>query len=173
MSLYRVSRNGTDLGQFPEAELLQGMNSGQFTREDWVWREGMGDWRPLFDVLSPASPPPLPSHPPPLFQTDQSRPARVQPPPTEANFTTRLLLPVGRSGWAIAAGYLGLFGLVILPAPLALIVSIIAIRDIQKSKKTGKRKHGMGRAVFGLVVGSAGTLILIGLVVAGMTAKDS
>ena len=56
---------------------------------------------------------------------------------------------------------------------LALIVSIIAIRDIQKSKKTGKRKHGMGRAVFGLVVGIAGTLILIGLVVAGMTAKDS
>jgi hypothetical protein len=31
----------------------------------------------------------------------------------------------------------------------------------------------MGRAVFGLVVGIAGTLILIGLVVAGMTAKDS
>jgi hypothetical protein len=97
----------------------------------------------------------------------------VQSPPAEPDFGMRLLLPVGRSGWAIAAGYLGLFGLVILPAPLALIVSIIAIRDIQKSKKTGKRKHGMGRALFGLLVGIAGTLILIGLVVAGMNAKES
>lgn len=85
----------------------------------------------------------------------------------------RMLLPVGRSTWAIIAGYLGLFGLVIVPAPLALIASILAIRDIQKSKKTGQRKHGMGRAIFGLVVGIAGTLILIALVVAGMTAKES
>ena len=73
----------------------------------------------------------------------------------------RLLLPVGRSGWAIAAGYLGLFGLVLLPAPLALIVSIIAIRDIQKSKRTEKPKHGMGRAIFGLIVGILGTIALV------------
>ena len=31
----------------------------------------------------------------------------------------RMLLPVGRSGWAIAAGYLGLFSLIVLPAPYA------------------------------------------------------
>lgn len=67
----------------------------------------------------------------------------------------RLLLPVGRSGWAIAAGYLGLFGLILVPAPLALIVSIIAIRDIKK-----KQTHGMGRAVFGLIVGIVGTIAL-------------
>jgi len=73
----------------------------------------------------------------------------------------RMLLPVGRSGWAIAAGYLGLFGLVVFPAPLALVVSIIAIRDIRKSKGSANPKHGMGRAVFGLVVGIAGTAILL------------
>ena len=73
----------------------------------------------------------------------------------------RMLLPVGRSGWAIAAGYLGLFGLVILPAPLALIVSIIAIRDIRKSMGTGSPKHGMGRAIFGLIVGVLGTAVLV------------
>ncbi|MDA7518031.1 DUF4190 domain-containing protein [Akkermansiaceae bacterium] len=72
----------------------------------------------------------------------------------------RLLLPVGRSGWAIAAGYLGLFALVIFPAPLALIVSIIAIRDINKSTLQGPLKHGMGRALFGLVTGVIGTAIL-------------
>ena len=73
----------------------------------------------------------------------------------------RLLLPVGRSGWAIAAGYLGLFALVIIPAPLALIVSIIAIVDIRKSAHSGKKKHGMGRAIFGLVVGTIGSAILL------------
>ena len=73
----------------------------------------------------------------------------------------RMLLPVGRSGWAIAAGYLGLFGLVVLPAPLALIVSIIAIFDIQNSKKIKKPKHGMGRAVFGLIVGLIGSAVLV------------
>lgn len=69
-------------------------------------------------------------------------------------------MPVGRSGWAIAAGYLGLFGFLIIPAPLALIVSIIAIIHIRKSVGTEKPKHGMGRAIFGLIVGVLGTAVL-------------
>ena len=73
----------------------------------------------------------------------------------------RMLLPVGRSGWAIAAGYLGLFGLLIFPAPIALIVSLIAIRDIQKGKKAGETKRGMGRAIFGLIVGVLGTALIV------------
>ncbi len=73
----------------------------------------------------------------------------------------RMLLPVGRSGWAIAAGYLGLFGLIVFPAPLALIVSVIAIRDILKSKNSSKPKRGLGRAIFGLIVGIVGTAALI------------
>ena len=79
-----------------------------------------------------------------------------------------MLLPVGRSGWAIAAGYLGLFGLLILPAPLALIISIIAICDIRKSKTTGKPKHGMGRAIFGLIVGIIGTATLAVMLISSM-----
>ena len=73
----------------------------------------------------------------------------------------RVLLPVGRSGWAIAAGYLGLFAMVLFPAPIALIVSIIAIRDIKKSKAEGKQKFGLGRAIFGLVMGIIFTILLI------------
>lgn len=71
-----------------------------------------------------------------------------------------MLLPVGRSGWAIAAGYLGLFSLIILPAPIALIVSIVAIRDIRQSRTWDHPKHGMGRAIFGLVMGILGTGLL-------------
>jgi hypothetical protein len=96
----------------------------------------------------PNNPPPLPA-----TQTTQTK--------LGDNVGIRMLLPVGRSGWAIAAGYLGLFGLVIVPAPLALIVSIIAIIDIRKSKGTANQKHGMGRAIFGLVVGIIGTAILL------------
>lgn len=83
----------------------------------------------------------------------------------------RFLIPVGRSGWAIAAGYLGLFSLVLIPAPISVIVSIIAIRDIRRSKLTAKVKHGMGRAIFGLVMGILGTLALGVIVVSNVVAK--
>ena len=53
----------------------------------------------------------------------------------------RMLLPVGRSWWAIAAGYMGLFSLLIFPAPIAIILGIIAIIDIKKHPG----KHGIGR----------------------------
>jgi hypothetical protein len=68
----------------------------------------------------------------------------------------RLLLPVGRSGWAIAAGYLALFSVLLIPAPLALIAGILAIREIKRNPK----KHGMGRAVFAIFMGLLGTIII-------------
>jgi Domain of unknown function (DUF4190) len=69
----------------------------------------------------------------------------------------RMLLPVGRSGWAIAAGYLGLISVLIIPAPFALITGILAIREMNRNPK----KHGMGRAVFGIVMGVLGTTGLV------------
>ncbi len=66
----------------------------------------------------------------------------------------RMLLPVGRSLWAIAAGYFGLFSLVCLPAPIAVILGLIVIWDIRHHPE----KHGMGRAIFGLAMGLAGSL---------------
>jgi hypothetical protein len=74
----------------------------------------------------------------------------------------RMLLPVGLSGWAIAAGYLGLISVLCLPAPLALITGILAIREISRNPK----KHGMVRALLGIVMGSLGTLFLIITVIA-------
>jgi len=78
----------------------------------------------------------------------------------------RMLIPVGRSFLAIAAGYAGLFAVLIFPAPIALILGILAVRDIRRNPK----KHGMGRAIFGIVMGVIGSvallLAIIGLVVA-------
>ena len=69
----------------------------------------------------------------------------------------RMLLPVGRSGWAIAAGYAGLFAVLIFPAPIALVLSIVAIIHIRRHPD----KHGMGRAIFGLIMGALFTLLLL------------
>lgn len=69
----------------------------------------------------------------------------------------RILLPVGRSLWAIAAGYAGLFAILIFPAPIALILGVIAIVDIKKHPK----KHGMGRAVFAVIMGVLFSIPLI------------
>jgi Domain of unknown function (DUF4190) len=83
----------------------------------------------------------------------------------------RLLLPVGLSGWAIAAGYLGLISVLCIPSPLALLAGILAIREIRRNPK----KHGMGRAIFGIVMGGIGTvglvLLLIGVVASGLTRR--
>src|SRR6476469_514520 len=85
--------------------------------------------------------------------TEHRAPMGMAPPtPIGQDPGMRMLLPVGRSGWAIAAGYFGLFALVLLPAPLAIILSIIAIWDVH----THEDKHGMGRAIFGLVAGVLG-----------------
>ena len=69
----------------------------------------------------------------------------------------RLLLPVGRSGWAIAAGYLGLFSILVLLAPFALMTGIVAVSRIRRDPHL----HGMGRAIFGIVMGTLGTLLLL------------
>jgi hypothetical protein len=67
-----------------------------------------------------------------------------------------LLLPIRTSGWSIAAGYLGLLSLFPFFAPVALIVSLVALRDVRA------RPHlrGKGRAIFGLVMGVLFTLLL-------------
>lgn len=78
-------------------------------------------------------------------------------PPIDDSAAMRMIMPIGRSGWAIAAGYLGLFAVLILPAPFALLTGIIAVMDIRKHPD----KHGMGRAVFGIILGALGSIVLI------------
>ena len=76
----------------------------------------------------------------------------------------RMVLPVGRSAWAIAAGYAGLFSLTLFGAPIAFILSIVAIYDLRKYPE----KHGWGRAIFGLVMGLIFTLGMVAMLVAGV-----
>ena len=78
----------------------------------------------------------------------------------------RILLPVGRSLWAIAAGYAGLFAVLLIPAPVALILGIIALFDIKRHPD----KHGLGRAIFGVVMGLLCTVALVVVVVLNVRA---
>jgi hypothetical protein len=71
------------------------------------------------------------------------------------NAVARMIVPVGRSAWALVAGYLGLLSVLLVPAPFALATGIIAALDIQKHP----RKHGMGRAIFGIVMGAIGSIV--------------
>lgn len=67
----------------------------------------------------------------------------------------RLIVPIGRSGWSIAAGYLGLLSLIFPLGVFAFVFGIIAIRDLRKHPD----KHGAGRAWFGIVAGGFSVLI--------------
>ncbi|MDE0826589.1 MAG: DUF4190 domain-containing protein [Akkermansiaceae bacterium] len=67
------------------------------------------------------------------------------------------------------AGYLGLFSMLVIPAPLALITGIIAVKHIRKSQGSENPKHGMGRAIFGILFGAIFTGILIWALIASAT----
>ena len=80
----------------------------------------------------------------------------------------RIVLPVGRSLWAIAAGYVGLFSVLLIPAPLALLLGVVAIIDIKRHPK----KHGMGRAIFAVVMGVLFTVLLAIIVARTVSARQ-
>jgi hypothetical protein len=79
------------------------------------------------------------------------------PPPASNDAALRMVLPIGVSGLAIVAGYLGLISVLGIPAPFALLTGILAIRDIKRHPG----KHGMGRAIFGIIMGGLFTLMLL------------
>ena len=90
----------------------------------------------------------------------------------EDNLGARMALPVGRSGWAIASGYLALFSILLLPAPLALLTGILALREIKIKANTPRPAYGKGRAWFGIIMGTLGTLALIAFIVLTLLRRE-
>ena len=138
-------------------ELRAMLASGAIQPATLVWKQGMPQWVPAgaCPELVPsgtALPPPLPVALPYVMPAN----------PIGNDPTMRMLIPVGRSGWAIAAGYCGLFALIPIFAPIAIIVGIVALRDLKKHPES----HGKGRAIFGLLMGclfTIGPLIIIAI----------
>jgi len=156
---WHVVIRGYQSGPHPEDHVIAWARSGQLAPHDLVWCAGMPGWRPAggtqpfagaFPMVPAYATAGVPSCAPP--------PSRMGDDPV-----LRAILPVGRSGWAIAAGYLGLFAVLVLPAPFALAAGIRAVIDI----KHDPHKHGMGRAVFGIVMGAVFSVVLVVFLVAG------
>jgi len=152
MSWYYTSA-GVQLGPIPDETLRSLVASGRLLPSDLVWKEGMPGWQTVASLpgllsAAPGGPPPVPqpyAMAPPL-------PPRIAPAGDDP--ALRWVLPVGRSGWAIASGYLGIFSVLGIFAPFAIITGVLAFREIKKNPKLG----GRGRAVFGIVMGSIFTL---------------
>lgn len=153
MAAWFYSKGKSRIGPVEWDELVRAAREGALSTDDLVWANGMAEWSPASRIsgLFSSGPPPLPSQ-------VGTPPANLRPPQRLGDDPmVRMLLPVGRSGWAIAAGYLGLFSILAIFAPFALLTGILAIRDIRANPE----KHGMGRAIFGIVMGALGTGILL------------
>lgn len=131
----------------------------------WYAPEQHPDYRPV------ALPPPphqnQPMSPNPMSPNPMSPNPMAFQPPIGDDAGMRMLLPVGRSGWAIAAGYLGLIAWVIFPlGPFAIIAAELGRREISRDP----HRHGIGRCTLGYVGGGIGIIIGIVWVIALLTA---
>ena len=152
-------------GPVPEEELRRLASAGDLRPHDLVWTAGMPQWQPASrrPGLSGATVPPPPSRritragsrrsPTPA----RTSPARPRPPGIGDDAGMRMILPVGRSGWAIAAGYCGLLSLACwILGPAAILCGVMAIRDM----RIHPERHGMGRVITGFHPGRLGSIIL-------------
>ena len=88
-------------------------------------------------------------------------PQKSIPPVSDDVAALRFLIPIGRSGWAIATGYFGLLSPIPFVGVFAILFGVLAIRDIKKHPD----KHGLGRAWFGIIMGAVtlpGYIIVFG-----------
>jgi hypothetical protein len=165
-ALWYYAQGGTQQGPVSAAVLKNLLASGQLPTETLIWREGMANWQAATAVaeLSNQSvgvaPPPLPpgARTVPYASPVQSFPGQSAK-DIGQDAGMRMLLPVGRSGWAIASGYLGLFSFFpcigVVTGIAAVITGLVALRDI----KQNPQRHGLGRAWFGIIAGILFTIV--------------
>lgn len=78
-----------------------------------------------------------------------------------------LLLPINVSPMALVSGYLGLFSVLLLPAPFAILTGVLALRDIKNNPK----RSGKARAIFGIFMGIICSIGMIALLFQALTAR--
>lgn len=180
---YHLGRDGSPLGEFPEAEILSGLTTGRFLASDLAWSAGMSDWKPLSEVLPQAAPLPPTSFSAPASPSDVEvlRPDMAPPPstalstpaspvqgwPAQAYPPTHVGMGVMPTpGTAIASLVLGIISLVtcslgVLLVIPGLICGHIALNQI---KAPGARYEGRTLAMTGLIL----NYIWLGAVVLGV-----
>src|SRR6267142_4849120 len=124
MSIWYYAIAENKQGPFTLTQIQQLVAGGQLGPATLVWADHLTEWVPV-----------------------SSLPCLMPRRPAD-DAGLGLLLPTGpQSGFAIAAGYCGLFGLVFgLTAPLGIIFGILGLKDIAKHPE----KKGKGRAITGI-----------------------
>lgn len=119
---------------------------------------GSNDWQPLLSLIQAQA-------------TQETASSGATPYPWQRNpqpgriGAMDLVAPVRADPWAVLAGYLGLFSVILIAAPFSLAVAILAL----KSLKRNPERTGKGRAWFGLMMGVIGTPVLIWVVLSLLT----
>jgi len=75
-----------------------------------------------------------------------------------------LIVPINTSVWAIFASYAALFSVLVFPAPIALILGIIALRDVRKHPGM----KGKARAIFAIIMGTLIPLCVLVFALSGL-----
>ncbi|MFN7962311.1 MAG: GYF domain-containing protein [Thermoanaerobaculia bacterium] len=151
MANWRIRIGDQQVGPLTLDELVGWARAGRLRMTDLVWTPGMPQWKPAGQV--PQLVPLLRAGAPPPAAKTSLADDRV----------ARMVIPVGRSPLSIVAGYMGLLSPLVLPAPLAVLFGIMALRDIKKNPNL----LGKGRAIFALIMGG---LVILFLGVLGIAA---
>lgn len=146
MNCFYIS-GGVQQGPVSWDTLLSLAASGRLLPGDMVWYDGLPAWQPaatiagLFPPHAGWAPTPGPYPPGRAHTTDDE--------------VLKWMVPIGVSGWAMASGYLGLFSVIAIGAPFAILTGILALNDIKRNPE----RRGKGRAIFGIVMGSIFTAL--------------
>ena len=155
------------------------ITAGEVAGGTLVWKDGMPEWteakkvgelwnRPAPVHSSPVHSTPVQSTP---FRASpvQVPPVQVAPVTTGVNYYADVAAPTGRATWAIPAFVLGLLSICMIPAPLAVVASVVAIREMWQDR----RKGGMAFAVIGLVLGIIGSFLLFLMILGFIVEKGA
>ena len=157
-ALYIVEGAGAPMGGITAFALAELFHSGQlFSKKVRSVESGeyLSDEQLATIVASVQLPPKAQPVAPPLKPLDGNKDP------------LRFVAPIHASVWAVAAGYLGLFSLVLIFAPFSLWAGVKALRDL----KAHPHKTGKGRAIFGVVMGGIFSIILIFVVIGILTSR--
>lgn len=158
---WRLDAQRQPTGPYSEATLSTMHAQGALTGADLLCAVSSTEWVPADHALPQlfarqtntiAPPPPL---------TQAPAPPPIQAPRVVADDAMLgYLVPYRVSAIAIAAGYAGLLSPLIFPAPIALVLGIIALRQLRADPKA----RGLGRALCGIILGGLGTIALLPIV---------
>lgn len=150
MELY-LHQNGEQVGPYTEEQIISMVSSGELSRDDIIWHEGLAEWQPIHSVVSfPASVAPQPA------PVQQAQPASPQSTQVETNVKQGAII----GGWVcFALGlicmFLSLF-MFFLYGPFFLVAFILSIVAMSQRRVLG----GVMLLVATLVVPSVLGLVL-------------